>query len=254
MLPKIRADFDEEGVYFYQAFQPSIANYAIENQRFGGDDFKPVRMTWIKPSFAWVLYRSGYASKCNQERILKVKLPHAAVASLLAACHCPGGGLDSASPPASLRSVVQVDDMESDTQSPCAQRSAGSRGVVQWDPERDVRTCDPKNKKVPRKMLRQRSIQIGLQGGLSEFYVQSALSIEDVTEQARAVGRAHQQKKSADCEAAMQALLQEGALPNERLYEARLLQERHKLRLGLLPGEAADRITQLGRGGVPNPK
>ena len=66
MLPKIGADFDHEGVYFYQAFNNSIADYAVANQRFGGKDFKPVRMTWIKPSFAWVLYRSGYAAKHNQ--------------------------------------------------------------------------------------------------------------------------------------------------------------------------------------------
>ena len=48
--------------------------------RFGGPDFNPTRMTWIKPSFAWVLYRSGYGRKHNQTRILKVKLAHEAVA------------------------------------------------------------------------------------------------------------------------------------------------------------------------------
>ena len=68
MFSKIRAEQDEEGVYFYQAFNSAIADYAVENQRFGGDDFKPIRMTWIKPSFAWVLYRSGYATKPNQEQ------------------------------------------------------------------------------------------------------------------------------------------------------------------------------------------
>ncbi|GMI11679.1 hypothetical protein TrLO_g5492 [Triparma laevis f. longispina] len=76
MLPKIVAEFDSDGVYFYQAFKTSIASFAITNQRFGGIDFNHIRMTWIKPSFAWVLYRSGYASKHDQERILKVKLSH----------------------------------------------------------------------------------------------------------------------------------------------------------------------------------
>jgi hypothetical protein len=33
-------------------------------------------MTWIKPSFGWMLYRSGYATKHRQESILKIKLTH----------------------------------------------------------------------------------------------------------------------------------------------------------------------------------
>ena len=76
------AEWDEEGVYVYQAFKDGIANWALENQRFGGPDFNPKRMTWIKPSFAWVLYRSGYAQKHHQNRILKIKLPHDALAEI----------------------------------------------------------------------------------------------------------------------------------------------------------------------------
>ena len=52
-------EWDEEGVSFYQAFNDKIADWAVENQRFGGPHFNPTRMTWIKPSFAWVLYRAG---------------------------------------------------------------------------------------------------------------------------------------------------------------------------------------------------
>ena len=63
---QIEGEYDDEGMYFYQAFNDSIADFAIQNQKFGGPDFNPKRMTWIKPSFAWVLYRSGYAKKHNQ--------------------------------------------------------------------------------------------------------------------------------------------------------------------------------------------
>merc|ERR1740121_3005493 len=56
-------EWDEEGVFFYQAFNKEIADWALENQKFGGPAFNPVRMTWIKPSFAWVLYRAGYGHK-----------------------------------------------------------------------------------------------------------------------------------------------------------------------------------------------
>jgi len=231
-VTKIKAEFDEEGVYFYQAFKPSIADFAVANQRFGGDDFNPSRMTWIKPSFAWVLYRSGYATKSDQERILKIKISHEAVSAILAACVCPEGG--ATHPPTPIAA--------SSTRSSCGR----SRGVVQWDPARDITRFDPKNTKVPRRMLRERAIQIGVQGGLSEFYVGSALSIEDVTELAREVGAAHGQKRERDCEDAMRAI---SNLPIEREYEA-LLQVEHKLRLGLVPGEAANRIAQISRGRV----
>ena len=50
-----RAEFDEEGVYLYQAFRDSIADYVLAHGRFGGPDFNPACMTWIKPSFACML-------------------------------------------------------------------------------------------------------------------------------------------------------------------------------------------------------
>ena len=77
------AQFDDEGVYFYQAYNDDIANWALEHQKFGGPLYNTARMTWIKPSFAWVLYRSGYGKKKNQTRILKIKLSHNTVASKL---------------------------------------------------------------------------------------------------------------------------------------------------------------------------
>ena len=97
-------------------------------------------------------------------------------------------------------------------------------------------------------MLRERAIQIGMQGGLSDFYVNNTLSIEDVTELAHEVGRAHRQKKEKDCEKAVRDI---DGLPIEREYEPAMSQA-HMLRLGMLSGEAAVRIAQLGRGGLKN--
>jgi hypothetical protein len=31
-----KGEFDEEGVYFYQAYNNEIADWAVEHQRFGG--------------------------------------------------------------------------------------------------------------------------------------------------------------------------------------------------------------------------
>ena len=46
---------------------------AVEHQRFGGD-FSYSRMSWIKPNFLWMMFRSGWATKEGQEHILAIKL------------------------------------------------------------------------------------------------------------------------------------------------------------------------------------
>lgn len=201
------AEWDDEGVYFYQAYNDDIANWAVEHQKFGGPKFKPARMTWIKPSFAWVLYRSGYGHKHNQNRILKVKLPHHAVADLLSGCKCRHGG-------------------------------GGSKGRVQWDPARDLMTADGK---VPRKMLRDRAIQVGLAGSLSELYVRSVISITDVTGLAHKVGRAHQTKSK-------QAMIDLGPeLPMERPYMPHCPTP-VLMRLMMVPGQLETRAPRRRRG------
>ncbi len=72
---QIYAAFDEDGIYVYQAFQRKIVDAALLKGTFG-EGFQMNRMTWIKPSFGWMLYRSGYATKPNQEAILKIRLSH----------------------------------------------------------------------------------------------------------------------------------------------------------------------------------
>lgn len=230
----------------------------MKHQKFGGPDFNASRMTWIKPSFAWVLYRSGYGHKHNQNRILKLKLSHDAMALILEQCECKHGG-------------------------------GGSYGRVQWDPARDLFSAEGHE---PRKMLRTRAIQIGVKGRLSELYVASVLSIEDVTELAHQVYRAHQalqsqtqmrsarrqpqtqivdhsvidQKQhkvtdddgscsysSASCTSSSSSPMVESlslALPKERDYLPRCSTET-LIRLGMLPGPTADAVCGLGRGKVP---
>merc|ERR1712048_880014 len=150
-------EWDEEGVYFYQAFNNQIADWALKNQRFGDPDFNPMRMTWIKPSFAWMLYRAGYGRKDrNQSRILKVKLPHEAVAQILSRCrHGHGNG--------------------------------GGEGRVQWDPARTLLRAEG------REPARGggRAIQVGMKDKLSSYYVSQVLSVTDVTSLAHEVEYTH---------------------------------------------------------------
>lgn len=215
-----RADWDEEGVWVYQAFNNEIADWAIANQTFAGCPvFKPLRMTWIKPSFAWVLYRSGYGRKGNQERILRIKIGHEAIGELLAKCACGHG-------------------------------HGGALGMVQWDPERDIMTTE--TGKEPRKMLRARAIQIGLSRDLSQLYVGSILEVQDVTALARRVGQVHKEifkqkrRGKGPCKSGMDAIVEDG-LPIERPYLPNAPPEVLK-RLALAPGPAAEEVSRLGLG------
>ena len=71
---QIRATFTDSTIVVYQAYKSSIADAAIRTQSLNVLEFNPDRMTWVKPSFRWMLYRSGWARKENQERILAIHL------------------------------------------------------------------------------------------------------------------------------------------------------------------------------------
>lgn len=55
----ILAQFDTETIVVYQDYRPTIGLFAVQNQRFGGE-FSLNRMSWIKPNFLWMMYRSGW--------------------------------------------------------------------------------------------------------------------------------------------------------------------------------------------------
>lgn len=63
---QIRARFDAQTIVVYQAFNDAIADAALEAQRFVRP-FSLNRMTWVKPSFLWMMERCGWATKPNQE-------------------------------------------------------------------------------------------------------------------------------------------------------------------------------------------
>jgi hypothetical protein len=46
----------------------------VKNQKFGGEDYDFNRMTWLKPSFLWMMYYSGWAQHENQENVLAIKM------------------------------------------------------------------------------------------------------------------------------------------------------------------------------------
>lgn len=62
---QILAQYDDSSVVVYQAYRPSIGHFAAQNGYFGGE-FSLTRMSWIKPGFLWMMYRSGCRN--NQRR------------------------------------------------------------------------------------------------------------------------------------------------------------------------------------------
>lgn len=159
----IRAQFDETTIRVYQAFSPEIAEPAMESQRFG-PGFKMSRMTWIKPSFCWMLYRSGFASKQNQERILGIDIKRSGFEWAL------------------NNSTLSSHQSESQTADQWASLLRSSPVRVQWDPERDIKLD---------KVEGVRAIQVGLSGPAAEHYVNDwIVRIEDVTTSALTAGKA----------------------------------------------------------------
>ena len=72
-LHETRADYDAETIVMYQAYSPIIAEPALAAQRFVAP-FSFGRMTWIKPSFLWLMHRSNWGRRAGQERILAVRI------------------------------------------------------------------------------------------------------------------------------------------------------------------------------------
>lgn len=70
----IIGQFDETAMIVYQAFNDEIADYAIAHQRFGGSGYDFGRTTWLKPSFLWMMFYSGWARKENQENVLAIRV------------------------------------------------------------------------------------------------------------------------------------------------------------------------------------
>ena len=221
----INAEYDDEGIFVYQAYKNEIADYALEHQKFGGPHWGD-RMTWIKTSFAWMLYRCGYGKKHNQERVLKIKLSHKTFAEILANCKLT----------IHLKNGEKPDKVEGESKI----------GRIQWDPERDLYSCDPK-KHEPRKMLNTRAIQIGIAGKVRDLYVENIISIEEVTDVAKMIGEAHSLKKDELVSCEMKNKFLVNRLPVETPYFPILNEVADLERLALLPGDHAYVVAKLGK-------
>ena len=65
--------YTPETITVYQAYPTAIALAAAKAGRFV-PPFKRDRMTWLKPSFLWMMFRSQWADPQSQERVLAVEM------------------------------------------------------------------------------------------------------------------------------------------------------------------------------------
>jgi hypothetical protein len=72
---QIRALYDDKTVRVYQAYADAVADAALARGTFVSPPFKMSRMTWIKPSFLWMMHRSDWGQRSpNQARILAIDI------------------------------------------------------------------------------------------------------------------------------------------------------------------------------------
>jgi len=171
---QIRAQFTDETIRVYQAYSPAIGTPAVEKQTFV-PPFSRSRMTWIKPSFFWMMYRSGWGTKPGQEVVLAIDITRA--------------GFEWALSHACL-SDFTPDVYESHDEWQVILKQSPVR--IQWDPERDLRLH----------RLDYRSVQIGLSGEAVERYVDEwIVKISDVTPLAHEIESLLRQSKSEEATA-----------------------------------------------------
>ncbi len=181
-LREVRADYDADSIVVYQAYRDAIAEPAIAQGRFVSP-FSFNRMTWIKPSFLWLMHRSNWGSKKGQERTLRVRIRRSGWEQALAMAV-----LTSPDGPLFGNAARWEKDFEK------------AHVHVQWDTERSLRGA----------ALEHQSIQVGLGRQIIQTFVDDwILDVEDLTASVATIKRLLKQGKAAEAKR---------QLPRERAY------------------------------------
>jgi hypothetical protein len=179
---EIRADYNATSLVIYQAYSPAIAEAAVAAQRFV-PPFSEGRMTWIKPSFLWLMERSNWAQKSGQERVLAVRITRAGWEEALSL-----GVLTDAEPRTYASYAVWREKFQQ------------AQVHIQWDPERSLRGAS----------LLHSSIQVGLSRHVIRRYVEEwTVGIEDYTPRVRKIATLLRTGRESQASA---------LLPPERVY------------------------------------
>ncbi|MFW1942452.1 DUF4291 domain-containing protein [Acinetobacter guillouiae] len=151
---QIRALYDRDTITVYPAYNQQIAQLAVQQQKFVSP-FSFHRMTWIKPSFLWLMERSHWATKSNQNHILAIRIKRDFWEYL-------------------LQQSIHTDPTLSAHKNGehWFESFENAKVHIQWDPERNLKGTK----------LEQRSIQIGISRFLIQAFNNTAIhSIQDIT-------------------------------------------------------------------------
>lgn len=150
---QIRAVYDDKTIRVYQAYSDAIADAALEHGTFKSPPFKMERMTWIKPSFLWMMYRAGWGKKdVGQKRILAIDITREGFEWALE------------------NSLLSHDAKNYKDKDEWLKIKKATPVRIQWDPERDLHL----------QPLEHRAIQIGLTNEAVPLYVNEW--IQQITE------------------------------------------------------------------------
>lgn len=157
----IRARHTPERITVYQAYNQAIGHAAAKAGTLDVPAFSQTRMTWIKPQFLWMMYRSGWGRKdANQAVILEIEMTRKGFNQMLEnAC------LASFDP-----------SMHEDRESWQADLTARPNRV-QWDPDKDIQLTP----------LERRAIQIGIAAPFVPAYLDAITDVQDITAKAQEI-------------------------------------------------------------------
>jgi hypothetical protein len=188
-IRQIRAVYDDKTIRVYQAYSDAIADSALEHGTFQSPPFKMERMTWIKPSFLWMMYRSGWGKKDNgQNRILAIDITREGFEWALE------------------NSLLSHDAKKYNDKDEWLKVKKATPVRIQWDPERDLHL----------QPLEHRAIQIGLTNEAVPLYVNEW--VQNISEVTRLAEEIHSLVEKNDLEAAKRLL----PIENEYLLNIKL--------------------------------
>jgi hypothetical protein len=174
---QIRALYDDNTIRVYQAYNDAIADAALEQGTLKSPPFKMERMTWIKPSFLWMMYRSGWGKKdSGQKRILAFDITREGFEWALE------------------HSLLSHEAKNYKDKEEWLRIKKATPVRIQWDPERDLHL----------QPLEHRAIQIGLTNEAVPLYVNEW--IQNITEVTNLASEIHSLVEDDDLEAARKLL------------------------------------------------
>lgn len=157
----IQAEHDAERIMVYQAFNTVIGNAATVQRTLDVPAFSKARMTWIKPSFLWMMYRAGWGHKDpNQRVILKIAMSRKGFVEILRnAC------------------LSSFDSTQYESRETWQAELKRNPNRVQWDPDKDLHL----------KPTALRAIQIGIAAKFVPAYLTAIEDVQDITSDAHQI-------------------------------------------------------------------